>query len=111
MRNGKSARGFTPLDLLSLLVLAALLLTIGLPFLGQVREQSRIQTCVTNLRTIGQATNAYLVEYADLPFALHGGYQAGGQTYTWNIYTEFVWGGGRPDKSLTHWEATPAGGF
>ncbi|MCH8807916.1 MAG: type II secretion system protein [Planctomycetes bacterium] len=100
----RKSRGFALVDLIALVVIGVLVLAILTSVLGRVKQAARIHVCLSNLRAIGQASNAYLTEYADLPWALPSPYSVRGQRFIWPLYTEFVWGGGRPDKSSTDFQ-------
>ncbi|RMF72548.1 MAG: hypothetical protein D6744_16705 [Planctomycetota bacterium] len=89
----------------------ALLLLLVVPSLNHVKQQARIRVCLSNLRTIGQAGSAYAGEFADLPWVLPAGYQAGGKTYNWIYFTEFIWGGGLTEKTVSDWEYSGMSGY
>jgi hypothetical protein len=78
------------------IAIISLLISILLPTLSHAREQARVATCLANLRSIAQAGTAYLYEYEDLPWALPWGYTVDGTTYTNDVISEYVWGGGMP---------------
>lgn len=63
---------FTLVELLVVVAIIALLISILLPALGQVRARSKRVQCQTNLRTIGHAVQFYLSEnndtFPDAPF-------------------------------------------
>lgn len=107
----QKSRGFALVDLIALVVIGVLMLAILTSVLGRVKQAARIHVCVSNLRAIGQASNAYLTEYADLPWALPSPYYVRGRRFIWNYYTEFVWGGGRPDKGSTDYRRAGGSGF
>jgi prepilin-type N-terminal cleavage/methylation domain-containing protein/prepilin-type processing-associated H-X9-DG protein len=56
------ARGFSLVELLVVIAVAALLLGILLPVLGRVRDQGRAAACMSNLRQIGTAWQIYCVD-------------------------------------------------
>lgn len=105
-RPHRRAAGFTLIELLVVVAIIALLISILLPALQRAREQGRITVCIANLRTIGQAANAYMLDFDDLPWALPIPYYADGRTWNAGAYTEFIWGGGMPDKRPIDWQAT-----
>ena len=70
-----------------------------LPTLGHAREQARVANCLANLRSIAQAGTAYIYEFEDLPWALPWGYTVDAKTYTYDVISEYVWGGGMPNAT------------
>ncbi len=54
--------GFSLIEIFVTLGILAVLLSIGLPALGQFRDRSKALSCASNLRGIGSALNLYLVE-------------------------------------------------
>lgn len=103
----KSARSceaaFTLIELLVVVAIIALLISILLPALQRAKEQGRIAVCASNARAICQAGAAYRMEFSDFPWVLPSGYQTNGTAYSFSILTEFIWGGGMPDKVNTQW--------
>ncbi len=59
----KNRRGFTLIELLVVISIIALLIAILMPALGKAREQARLITCVTNVRSLSQAYDLYLSNY------------------------------------------------
>ena len=106
-----SRKGFTLIELLVVVAIIALLIAILLPSLVQAREQARITLCIANLRSVSQGAAGYMTESNDtivfaFPFnyAIEGQIWPGGLT---KIITEFIWGGGVPDKATADWNSGP----
>ncbi|MEM7680533.1 MAG: type II secretion system protein [Planctomycetota bacterium] len=57
--------GFTLIELLVVIAIIALLVGILLPVLSSARNAARLTICSTNLRSHGQAVNAYANDYND----------------------------------------------
>ncbi len=99
-----SRPAFTLIELLVVVAIIALLISILLPSLSRAREQARIAKCLSNLKAMGTAAHTYLNDHSrrDFPWCLHIGYRAGGgPPYSFNWYTEFIYGGGMPDYDWT----------
>jgi len=60
--NARHHRSFTLIELLVVIAIMALLMAIIVPTVGKARESARKMLCGTNLRSIGQAIQAYLGE-------------------------------------------------
>ena len=58
----RRAPGFTLIELLVVIAIIALLLGILLPSLGRAREQARKIACLSNMRQMGVAVSAYLLD-------------------------------------------------
>lgn len=103
----KRIRGFTLIELLVVVAIIALLISILLPALNRAKEQGRIVVCAANLRTIAQGVNVYLNDgNDDIVFAWPFDYHLDGVNVSFNLITEFIWGGGVPDKQPADWLAT-----
>jgi len=102
MRNVRRHSAFTLIELLVVVAIIALLISILLPALNRAREQAKTTVCMANMRTLAQGNAAYLLEHSDFPFALPSPYPSTGG-YSWSVYTEFVWGGGMPDRTRNNW--------
>lgn len=69
---GGSHSGFTIVEIMVSLSIIAVLLSLSAPMLGRVREFGRRTSCMTNLRTFGQAIQMYRDDHEQaLPFAAH----------------------------------------
>lgn len=60
-------RGFTLVELLVVVAVIGSLVGILLPALASARNAARSTVCLTSLRTLGQATHLYALEYAGKP--------------------------------------------
>ncbi len=107
----RKSRGFTLIELLVVIAIIALLISILLPALARAKESARTTVCLSNLRTIGQAANAYLLDYNDLAWAVPFRYGVGSKTWNFSAITTFAWGGGLPDRTVADWTAAGAGGL
>lgn len=58
----RRATGFTLIELLVVMAIIAVLLGILLPSLGRAREQARKIACLSNMRQMGIAVSAYLLD-------------------------------------------------
>jgi prepilin-type N-terminal cleavage/methylation domain-containing protein len=96
--------GFTLIELLVVVAIIALLISILLPSLARAKEQAKIAKCLSNLRGAMTAVAAYGLEYDDFSWALPTPYTVGGRTYTFQVYSEFSWSGGLPNRTDTDWQ-------
>ena len=108
-RPGNRRGAFTLIELLVVVAIIALLISILLPALDAAREQARITKCIANLRTIGQATNTYLLDgNDDIVFAYPFQTWINGQSLSFTLITEFIWGGDVPDPTTQEYVASGA---
>jgi prepilin-type N-terminal cleavage/methylation domain-containing protein/prepilin-type processing-associated H-X9-DG protein len=72
-REAGDGRGFTLIELLVVIAIIALLMGILLPSLNRAREQARKIACLSNMRQMGVALGAYLIdsEYRLPPSSCH----------------------------------------
>jgi hypothetical protein len=86
--------------------MVGLLVALVGPSLGPIREESHVATCLANLRTISQAAAGYTAEHGTLAFVFPWGYETepGVPECPANLVTEFIWGGGLPDKVASEWD-------
>ncbi len=104
------ARAFTLIELLVVVAIIALLISILLPALSRAKEQARISTCLSNLRSIAGAAGAYLAEKEkSLFFCVPRQYYVDGTYVSPNLLTEFIWGGGIPDAQASEWDSGVSG--
>ncbi|MFA0749745.1 MAG: hypothetical protein SLRJCFUN_000148 [Candidatus Fervidibacter sp.] len=68
MRQG---RGFTLTEMLVVIAVIAILTAVLLPVFSTVREKARQNACLSNLRQIGTALNAYAQDYDDVNVLSH----------------------------------------
>jgi len=97
-RKARSLPAFTLIELLVVVAIIALLISILLPALRRAKEQANTTVCISNLRSISQAANQYLLAFSDLPWSLPTPYEFDERPYSFGVYSEFIWGGGMPDK-------------
>ncbi len=80
-------RGFTLIELLVVVSIIALIIGLLLPALSRAREAARVSGCLSNLRQIGIANEAYGHEHNDnVPLGRK----------TWGVYRGFTFAGKTP---------------
>ncbi len=61
----KSSQAFTLVELLVVIAIIALLIAVLLPALSRAREQAKQTVCLSNLRTLGTAVQAYANDHRE----------------------------------------------
>jgi prepilin-type N-terminal cleavage/methylation domain-containing protein len=100
-------RAFTLIELLVVVAIIALLIAILLPSLSRAKEQARIAVCLSNQRSICQTAVSYQMDKRDLVFMFPFGYRPATAPANWvgfNLATDFIWGGGLPDRRRNDWD-------
>jgi len=105
MRYKKSnAKGTTLIEVTVVAAFGGLLIATLLPALPRARQQARVTKCLANLRQITQGAGGYTIENGSLVFAFPFDYRIDGYNPNFNLVTEFIWGGGVPDKQKVDWD-------
>lgn len=99
----RSSRGFTLIELITLVAAGGLLVAVFVPTMTAAREQARVAKCLANLRAITQAAGSYIEEHGTIVFAFPWDYEIDGQRVGFDLATEFIWGGGVPDRRAAQW--------
>jgi type II secretory pathway pseudopilin PulG len=97
-------KGATLVEVSVVVAAFGLLVAFFAPTLPGVREQARIAKCLQNLRAITQAAGSYISENGTIVFAFPWDYHIDGVPTNHNLATEFIWGGGVPDRRQTDWD-------
>lgn len=111
MRNPSRRSGFTLIELLVVVAIIGLLISILLPALSRAKEQGRIGVCLSNERQLGTAANAYMLDNVDFLWAVPFGYQTRQWRFPFGLATEFIYGGGMPDKTFQDYNNAGVGGI
>lgn len=100
-RSGGVRRGFTLLELLTVIAIISVLVAILLPSLSGARGRSRITQCQANLRELSAATLRYVSRHDDMfPVAADC---SGGNCVFWNGHQYFGWNGTQPNPHGNVW--------
>lgn len=103
-RTNTTIRGLTLVETVVVVVTIGLVVAICVPPLEEVRKHSCVATCLSNLRVISQAAAGYTAENGSIVFAFPWGYEVEeGVPTEYDFATEFIWGGGLPDKRASEW--------
>ena len=106
--NGSKRRihAFTLIELLVVVAIIALLISILLPSLSRAKEQARIAKCLANLREITRASVNYCMDKGNPVFCFNFNYYIDDYYPDFKLATEFIWGGGLPDRDKDDWDET-----
>jgi len=86
-------KGFTLIELVVVVAVAALLLGILMPALGRARRAGRRTVCLSRLRQMVVAANVYLSNNDDYyPLAGHMDFNDLGSWYEWDFFKKFEYG-------------------
>jgi prepilin-type N-terminal cleavage/methylation domain-containing protein len=110
-RNRVPVTAFTLIELLVVVAIIALLIAILVPVLSNARQQGKVAVCLANLRSHGQAANAYITEYNNLPWCLPWNYKVDGRGFGYTAISSFIYGGGMPDRQVKDWKETQIPGI
>jgi type II secretory pathway pseudopilin PulG len=105
-RANRKVRGTTLIEAVVVVAMIGLVVAVFVPPLEAVREHSCVATCLSNLRLISQAAAGYTAENGSIVFVFPFGYEVepGVPNCPANLVTEFIWGGGLPDKRAFEWD-------
>ncbi|MGD8453416.1 MAG: DUF1559 domain-containing protein [Phycisphaerae bacterium] len=101
-------KAFTLIELLVVVAIIALLISILLPSLSQAREQGKKAVCMSNLKSIAQASHAYAADdVREQLVPLHISHvsstssQGFGAEWSWRTAAPYAYGGRTPTKPFT----------
>ena len=103
----RRTRAFTLIELLVVVAIIALLISILLPTLSRAKEQARISLDLANQRNIVQAGIQYCMDKQRPVFAFPWDFDPhhpGQPSPSIELATEFIWGGGVPDRRSVDWD-------
>jgi type II secretory pathway pseudopilin PulG len=106
IRGRQKLKGATLIEVGVVVTTFGFFVALFAPTLPGVREQARIARCLQNLRAIAQAAGGYIAEHETIVFTFSFYYYIDGRPTNHNLATEFVWGGGVPDKTRAEWDET-----
>ena len=89
-----------------MVAIIALLISILLPSLSRAKEQARIAVDLANQRSVTQGSVSYCMDKALPVFLVPFNYHIDGEPVGHNLATDFVWGGGVPDRRKINWDDT-----
>ena len=103
-RTHHNATGATLIEAVVVIAAAGLMVSLLAPLVTRGRQESHIATCLANLRQISQAAAGYATEHGTIVFAFPFENKAGEYQADFHVATEFIWGGGVPDKRKIEWD-------
>jgi prepilin-type N-terminal cleavage/methylation domain-containing protein/prepilin-type processing-associated H-X9-DG protein len=87
--NRRSHTAFTLIELLVVIAIIAILAAILFPVFARAREQARKTACLSNMRQLGLAFQAYTQDYDEALPNSTDGTPGAGLTGAWNFYKVF----------------------
>jgi prepilin-type N-terminal cleavage/methylation domain-containing protein len=94
---GQSVRAFSLIELLMVISIIAVIISIVLPAMSNSRNQAGIVVCLTNIRSLGQATEVYWATQEDLRTVRWFWYEPE-PGYTVEFLTPWIFGGSQAMK-------------